>query len=67
MVPVVMMNFGDWGVFVLIPFHPIPLFSRLSVTDASAFSLVTRSGRTIASKHTPVKSNTIIFAKNKFA
>ena len=39
----------------------------LSVTDVSAFLLVTRSGGTIASKHTPVKSNTIIFAKNKFA
>ena len=48
-------------------FTQIPLFPGLSVTDISAFILVTRSGCMIALKHTPVKSNTIIFAKNKFA
>ena len=61
---VVIMNFGDRGVFVKILFHPNAL---IFWADVAAFSLVTRSGRTIASKHTPVKSNAIIFAKNKFA
>ena len=36
-VPVVMMNFGDRGVFVRIPFHPDTLFSGLSMRDVPAF------------------------------
>ena len=52
------MNFGDKGDLCEYLSTQIPLFPGLCVTDVSAFSLVTRSGRTIASKSTPVKSKT---------
>ena len=42
-VPVVMMNFGDRGVFVRIPFHPEPFFSGLSVRDVPASKMSRRT------------------------
>ena len=62
-----MMNFEEKGDLCEHLSTQIPLFPRLSVTDVSAFLLVTRSGCMIASKQIPVKSNMIIFAKSKFS